>query len=137
FGVSQVLPILVLLYYVPKGSIVLIEQPEIHLHPAVQSGLADVIINASKTRNVQVILESHSEHLLRRFQRRVAEKTLDNTELSLFFCESSHGASHLSKLQIDLFGNISNWPDGFFGDSFGEIVAMQEAAIKRQLQTEK
>ena len=74
FGVSQVLPVLVLLYYVPEGSIVLMEQPEIHLHPSVQSELADVMLSVAKRRNVQIIVESHSEHLLRRFQRRAAEK---------------------------------------------------------------
>ena len=55
FGVSQILPVLVLCYYVPEGSIVLLEQPEIHLHPSVQSGLADVFIDAVKNRNIQII----------------------------------------------------------------------------------
>ena len=58
FGVSQVLPALVLLYYAPEGATVILEQPEIHLHPAVQSALADLIITTVKSRNVQVILES-------------------------------------------------------------------------------
>ena len=78
FGVSQVLPVLVLLAYVPKGSTVILEQPEIHLHPAVQSGLADVILEAALVRNVQVIVESHSEHLLKRIQLRVAEQQLES-----------------------------------------------------------
>ena len=64
FGVSQVLPVLVLLYYVPEGSIVLMEQPEIHLHPSVQSDLADVMLEvAHDIVEVQIIVESHSEHL--------------------------------------------------------------------------
>ena len=75
FGVSQVLPVLVLLYYVPERSIVLLEQPEIHLHPSVQSGLADVMLAVAKRRRIQIIVESHSEHLLRRLQRRAAEAT--------------------------------------------------------------
>ena len=76
FGVSQILPVLVLCYYVPEGSIILLEQPEIHLHPSVQSGLADVFIDAMQNRNVQIVVESHSEHLLRRLQRRIAEKLI-------------------------------------------------------------
>ena len=59
FGVSQILPVLVLCYYVPENSIILLEQPEIHLHPAVQMGLADVFIDAVKTRKIQIIVESH------------------------------------------------------------------------------
>ena len=73
FGVSQVLPVLVLCYYVEEGSTLLFEQPEIHLHPSVQSSLADLFIDVTKHRNIQIIVESHSEHLLNRLQRRMAE----------------------------------------------------------------
>ena len=69
FGVSQILPVLVLLYYVPEGSTVILEQPELHLHPSVQSGLADILIDAHKTRGVQILLKSHSEHLLQTLQQ--------------------------------------------------------------------
>ena len=64
-GVSQVLPVLVLCYYVPVGSTIILEQPELHLHPSVQAGLADVFIDVIQRRNVQIIIESHSEHFLR------------------------------------------------------------------------
>lgn len=133
FGVSQILPVLVLLYYVPEGSIVLLEQPEIHLHPAVQAGLADIIINSIRTRNIQVVVESHSEYLLRRLQRRIAEDVISPSSVQLFFCEYRGNKSKLTNLELDLFGNITNWPKDFFGDSFSEIVAMQRAGIKRKL----
>lgn len=133
FGVSQFLPVLVLLYYVPENSIVLLEQPEIHLHPAVQSGLADVIINAVETRNIQVIVESHSEHLLRRLQRRTAENKITNTDISLYFSETQQGKSKITQLQLNLFGEIENWPNDFFGDEFGEVAATRKAAIKKKM----
>ena len=138
FGVSQILPILVLLYYVPEGSLVLLEQPEIHLHPSVQSGLADVIIYVAKHQNVQVIVESHSEHLLRRFQRRVAEglMNLKPEDLTLYFCEMRGGESLAKPLEIDLFGSITNWPENFFGDEFGELSAIQEAGLKKRISQE-
>jgi predicted ATPase len=133
FGLSQFLPVLVLLYYVPENSIILLEQPEIHLHPAVQSGLADVIINAVQTRNIQVIVESHSEHLLRRLQRRVADETIKNTEISLYFSQTKAGKSHITPLQLNLFGEIDNWPKDFFGDEFAELAATRKAGIKRKM----
>ena len=134
FGVSQILPVLVLCYYVPEGSTILLEQPEIHLHPSVQAGLADVFIDAVERRNVQIIFESHSEHLLRRLQRRVAEEKIDPESAALYFCEMDNGRSDLRPLKLDLFGNITNWPDGFFGDEFAEMAAMTKAAMKRKAQ---
>jgi predicted ATPase len=132
FGVSQILPVLVLCYYVPEGSIILLEQPEIHLHPSVQSGLADVFIDAMKNRHVQIIVESHSEHLLRRLQRRVAEEVITPEETALYFCEIGEAGSKLTELDVDLYGSIRNWPKDFFGDEFGEMAAITKAAMQRK-----
>jgi predicted ATPase len=137
FGVSQVLPVIALCYYVPEGSTILLEQPEIHLHPSVQSGLADIFIDVAKHRNVQIIVESHSEHLLTRLQRRIAEEEITRNDIALYFCNTDKQQSVMQELQLDLFGNIKNWPEGFFGDRFGEIVATQEARLKREIKAEK
>ena len=136
FGVSQILPVLVLCFYVPKGSTVILEQPEIHLHPAIQAGLADVFIDAWKKRGVQILLESHSEHLLRRLQRRIAEEDVSTDDVGLFFCRADDAGSILDTLELDPYGNITNWPKDFFGDQFGEIAAMSEAALKRRRDAE-
>lgn len=132
-GVSQVLPVLVLCYYVPEGSTIILEQPELHLHPSVQAGLADVFIDVIKHRNIQILLESHSEHLLRRLQRRIAEEVFSPDDAALYFCEMSAGESNLTALDVDMFGNIRNWPDDFFGDLAGELVAAFDAGLERQI----
>lgn len=132
FGLSQLLPVIVLCYYVPEGSTLLLEQPELHLHPSVQSGLADVFIDAVKNRGIQIIIESHSEHLLRRLQRRIVEEEVSRDGIALYFCDISMGISKLRPLNLDLFGNIVNWPDNFFGDEFGEMAAMTQAAMERK-----
>ena len=134
FGVSQILPVLVLCYYVPEGSILILEQPEIHLHPSVQTGLADVFIDAIETRKVQIVLESHSEYLLRRLQRRIAEEKLSKDAAALYFCEIVDGTSCLTPLELDSYGNIGNWPKDFFGDEFGEMAATTQAVINRKKQ---
>ncbi len=134
FGVSQVLPALVLLYYVPEGSTVLMEQPEIHLHPAVQSGLADVMLNVASVRGVQIIVESHSEHLMRRLQRRVAENSASSRDVKLYFVSSDQGRAKLSDLHLNEWGEIENWPEHFFGDEMGEIAAITEAALTRRME---
>ena len=134
FGVSQVLPVLVLLAYVPEGSTVIMEQPEIHLHPAVQSGLADVILESALVRNVQVIVESHSEHLLKRIQLRVAEQQLANgtpvsaDDVRLWFIDQQGPVSHAKDLKINDFGEIINWPENFFGDPFTETARIAQPA---------
>ena len=77
------------------------EQPEIHLHPAVQSGLADVMLNVAKVRNVQILVESHSEHLMRRLQRRVAEGSASAEDIKLYFVNFRRGKAHVSNLELN------------------------------------
>lgn len=140
FGVSQVLPVLVQCFYVPRGSILLLEQPEIHLHPLVQASLADLFIEAiqaredGKARDIQLLVESHSEHFLRRLQRRVAEEALEPEDLAIYFCRPTPAGSVIEELKVDDFGNITNWPESFFGDEMGDLAAMTEAAMHRQSQ---
>ena len=132
FGVSQILPVLVLCYYAPEDSTIILEQPEIHLHPSVQADLADVLIEVVKERRVQIIVESHSEYLLRRLQRRMAEGVISPDMTSLYSCRMDNGTSQIEELDVDLDGNIRNWPRGFFGDEMGDLVAMTEAAMRRR-----
>jgi len=137
FGVSQVLPVLVLCYYADEGSTLIIEQPELHLHPAAQSELADVLIDVVKNRGMQVIVESHSEHLLRRLQRRIAEGQFAAHDAALYFCEMDHGASKATPLEINEEGFIKNWPKDFFGDEMGDLAAITEGAMNRRLHRTK
>jgi predicted ATPase len=141
FGVSQVLPALVQAFYAPRGSTIWMEQPEIHLHPAAQSNLADAFISAIKSyeneapRDTQLIVETHSEHFLTRLQRRVAEGSLSPEEVAVYFVSHRGGSAHIEKLELDLAGEISNWPLNFFGDEMGDIAARTLAALKRQAMT--
>lgn len=132
FGVSQILPVIVLCFYAARGSTVLLEQPEIHLHPSVQAGLADVFLDAAKRRGVQIILESHSEHLLRRLQRRIAEEVINPDDVRLYFCSMDRGESQADHLRLNLYGYIENWPREFFGDQMEEVAAMAQAATRRK-----
>ena len=137
FGVSQLLPVLVECYFAEARSTVIFEQPEIHLHPRVQADLADVLVDATKRCNVQFLVESHSEHFLRRLQRRVAEHGVDEKgiaqdEVALYVCDVVDSQSRIERLQVDAFGNIRNWPKDFFGDEVGDLNAMVDAAMRRQ-----
>ena len=132
FGVSQILPVLVLCFYAAEGSTIILEHPEIHLHPAVQAGLADVLIDAVQHRRIQIIVESHSEYLLRRLVRRVADETLSIDRVGLWFCESGEASSTITALEMDTYGAIANWPDEFFGDDFEEIAETAMLQMRRR-----
>ena len=138
FGISQVLPVLVQCFYAPPGSIILIDQPEVHLHPYAQATLADVMIDVIKSkkngsdRNIQLIIETHSEHFLRRLQRRIAEGALPQEMVSAYFANIDKPPAKLEPLEIDEYGNILNWPKNFFGDEMGDITAQAKAAMKKR-----
>jgi AAA15 family ATPase/GTPase len=139
FGISQVLPVIVQLFYAPSNSIIIMEQPELHLHPSAQSALADVMIDAIKSRengqrrNIQLIIETHSEHFLRRFQRRIAEGVLEKDQFSAYFANNDNMPASLEPLQVNLFGDIINWPRNFFGDLDGDILLQTRASINKKL----
>ena len=139
FGISQVLPVLVQCFYAPSNSIIIMEQPEIHLHPSAQAALADVMIDVihsrenGRDRNIQLIIETHSEHFLRRLQRRIAEGTLHESKLSAYFADVTTVPARLRELEIDEYGSVRNWPRDFFGDEMGDITAQAEGALKKRI----
>lgn len=140
FGISQVLPVLVQCFYAPAGSIILMEQPEIHLHPNAQSALADVMIDVINSRengtdrDIQLVIETHSEHFLRRLQRRIAEDVVPQEKVSAYFANVAKTPATLEPLQIDIFGNIINWPENFFGDEMSDITEQAKAAMRKRIQ---
>lgn len=131
-GISQVLPVLVLAYFVPRGSTILLEEPEIHLHPLAQSVLAELFVEASKKRRVQFIVETHSEHLFRRLQTLVAKEQLPLSRCQLYFIERDGADAVLKNLQLDKYGRVHDWPLHFFGDALEETREQASIMFKRQ-----
>ena len=120
---------IVALLSAPPGSLVILEHPELHLHPSAQSELADLLIEVASAGEIQILVESHSEHLLARIQRRIAESSRGNGSLApedvrLYFCEQREGRSTLTELVMQESGVITNWPPDFFGDMLAERMAM-------------
>ncbi len=138
FGVSQVLPVIAEAFYSAPGSTVIMEQPEIHLHPSVQAGLADLFIDAIRMRenggrrDTQFIVESHSEHMLRRLLRRIAEGAITTDEIRCYVINNGPDGSRVEPLEVDDLGNVHNWPRDFFGNSAEDIVAQTRSARLRR-----
>jgi predicted ATPase len=131
-GVAQVLPVLVVAYFAPPGSTIILEEPEIHLHPLAQAVLAELFVTISKQRRVQFIVETHSEHLFRRMQTLIARQEVTTDQAAMYFVERDGKAARLRELALDDFGRVKNWPDGFFGDALGETREQARMMFERQ-----
>lgn len=130
-GVSQVLPVLTLAYFAPRNSTIILEEPEIHLHPLAQSVLAELFVQTSKERGVQFIVETHSEHLFRRMQTLIAKQEITLDKAIMYFVEREGSIAQMRTLELDQFGRVQNWPEGFFGNALGETREQTAMAIKR------
>ena len=135
-GIADLFPLLVHCCYVPEGSTLILEQPGIHLHPKAQADLADLFLEVIEERNLQILVESHSEHLLTRLQRRVAEKQIGQDDVALHFCRNNEGVSTIEQLEVTESGEIKNWPENFFGDVMGDMFAMTDVQAKQMKEQE-
>lgn len=135
FGVSQLLPILVLGLRAPEPSLLLLEQPEIHLHPKVQAGLADFFLTLSTTER-RLIVETHSDHFINRLRRRIAEDPTDQLkdQVSILFIHPAQGGrgAAIEPLRVDRFGIIENWPPNFLPESADEAEAIVLAGLEKR-----
>ncbi|ABS68965.1 conserved hypothetical protein [Xanthobacter versatilis] len=131
-GISQVLPVLVVSYFAPRGSTIILEEPEIHLHPLAQSALANLFVDVSRERGIQFLVETHSEHLFRRMQTLIAKQDASSTDSAMYFVRRKGKSAELCTLEIDDFGRVKNWPSGFFGDALGETREQARLMFERQ-----
>ncbi|MDJ0004836.1 AAA family ATPase [Rhodococcus fascians] len=131
-GVSQILPVLVMCLQAPPGSLLLIEQPELHLNPAVQQRLADFLLAVASSGR-QLIVETHSDYLITRLRRRTAEDQTDlNQErITIIFAERHDGATTYKGVRPASDGSMADWPSGFFDESAQDSQALMEALIER------
>lgn len=136
-GISQVLPVLTIAFFAPTGSTVVLEEPEIHLHPLAQSLLAELFAEVSLERKIQFIVETHSEHLFRRMQTLVARQKIKPEHCAMYFVERDTEGSHLHHLALDDYGRVKNWPPQFFGDALGETAEQARRMFERRMEKAK
>jgi predicted ATPase len=132
-GVSQVLPILVMSLLSEPGSLLLFEQPELHLHPRVQGRLADFLLSLAVSER-QCIVETHSEYMINRLRYRIAADSADavRAALALYFVEKSANKSAYRLIEVNEYGAIPDWPEGFFDQSPAEAERILTAAMEKR-----
>jgi len=133
-GVSQVLPVLVMTLLADTGSVILMEQPELHLHPAMQQKLGDFLLECARSGR-QLIVETHSDHLVSRLRRRIAEDLSDATRsmVGLIFAENPKGTTTYRRVDVTPLGSLEDWPTGFFDQTAIESQEILRAGLKKKL----
>ncbi|MBY0454793.1 MAG: DUF3696 domain-containing protein [Burkholderiaceae bacterium] len=114
FGLTQVLPIVIAALSAKKGAVLIIENPEVHLHPAGQALMGQFLAEVASA-GVQVIIETHSDHILNGIRRFVKSGRIQPENIALhFFRPYSTDTSQVVSPQINIHGDLDHWPDGFF-----------------------
>jgi len=137
-GVSQLLPVIAVCLLAGRGSLTLIEQPELHLNPAVQQKLADFFLTMAGSGR-RLVVETHSEYLVSRLRLAIVSDETDLTKqaIGLVFAKREHGQSAFETVETDEFGSLQNWPEGFFDQSVDDARNIVQAAVrKRRSRTE-
>jgi predicted ATPase len=122
-GYSQVLP-LIAQSVLAKDQLVCVEQPELHLHPAMQARLADMFLDQATGGNrARFLIETHSESLMLRFLRRIREERVSPDEIQVLYVDQDHdGNSVVTELPISSDGEfMTRWPNGFFDERLEEL----------------
>jgi predicted ATPase len=146
FGISQVLPVLVQGLLMRPGTIYIVQEPEIHLHPDAQAALADFFVYLA-CRGVNCIVETHSEYLLLRLRRRLAEgtgplrtsvprvsgqlKRLSLGDVSVLVSQHSGSEAEITRLQIGPGFQFANLPSGFMSQATEDRMLLLKAVTKR------
>jgi hypothetical protein len=135
-GIAQVLPILVQRAQDATNppretTIEIIEQPELHLHPAAHAAIADLYLAGLAAENCRFLIETHSETFILRLRRRIAEGGLDPAQVRIYFVEHEGSSATVRPIKIDALGNVADWPGGVFAEDFAEVRALVNAQTSR------
>lgn len=132
-GVSQILPILVMGLLAPSNTLLLVEQPELHLHPSVQAHLGDFFMGLAKCGK-QCLIETHSENLISQLRYHIVQAGgQENSDCLIYFVDQDEqGAARFKPIDISSQGNILNWPDGFFDETMLQEDKITAASLKKR-----
>lgn len=135
FGISYVLPVVASGLIARKGSMLIVENPEAHLHPAAQSAIGQFLACVASA-GVQVIVETHSENVINGVRLAASRGVIDGAAIGVLFFSAIEGDSQprIERISVDSLGELSAWPKGFFdqqGADLAQLIAARRAARVR------
>ena len=131
FGVNQLIPLIVQCFYAPEGSLILIEDPEIHLHPKHQIELVSLFKDVIGEKK-QLIVTTHSEHILMRLQRLIAQGEMPLNKVAVYYIHREDGMTKADRLKISKDGSIKGGLPGFFEVNRDELLAWAKALAEME-----
>lgn len=137
-GVNHILPILVMGLLSPRDTLLIVEEPEVTLHPTVQARLGDFFVGQSKCQK-QFLIETHSENLVSQLRYHIVESGgMEKSDCMIYFVDQDEkGAAQFEPVQISPQGNILNWPDGFFDETMRQEDRITAASIRKRAKLAK
>jgi predicted ATPase len=134
-GINQALPLVTRAFMQDEEeTIIIIEEPEQHLHPAAHGNLAELFANSTKDNLKHYLVETHSQNFILRLRRLIAEGKFSKDNLALYYVDFDEdlNRSNLKKIEVDENGRVNFWPEGIFSETLEETIAIRTAQIDKQ-----
>ena len=134
-GIAQVLPLIVQRMFDAEAGrssgIEIVEQPELHLHPAVHGDVAELYVLAARVPGSRLIVETHSENFILRVRQWVANGELNPEDVIIYWIDDAQSGSTIKPIHIDAMGEVDTWPTGVFSEDFLEVREIRRAQKSR------
>ncbi len=131
---SQALPSVVRAYMPEENTLIILEQPELHLHPAAHGDLAELFAISAKQHNYDYLIETHSETFVLRLRNLIAQGRLSHKDVLIYWIgeEEGNDKKFLKRINVNDSGEVDYWPPGIFSESFEEVKALGEAQYEKK-----
>ena len=132
FGISQFLPIVVADLQLPKGSTLMVDQPELHLHPSAQAQLGDYFVRQTNSNNKCYFIETHSEYILNRIRALIAKGLISSSDISVYYFDNHGDYVDIHQIQFTKDGRVLNAPKSFFDTYMIDVMDIAISAAQNK-----
>jgi predicted ATPase len=135
-GMSQALPSVVRAFLPEKDTLIVLEQPELHLHPAAHGDLAELFAESAINHNYNYLIETHSESFILRLRALIPKGKIKTSDFVIYYIDDDGDANTLKEIKIDEMGEVDFWPKGIFSETYEEVKALGQAQYEKKASKE-